>query len=870
MGFRIKIAPGVRISVGRHHVRTHIGPRIARVHVGSGRPGVSTGIGPLTVFGGIGTPRRSHRPSSSRGSGAARTARSSASNNRVGAARTTSPPSSSSRSSGSHTGLARKKDRPREAVEHFQEQETPEMLEARATRQVFVDIETLLQQSFKPAEKPVISVPDAIDEAEIRKRRKREALNGLGILRLAERFRAKAQANRAAQTEIEECSRKRELERIQAQSELDDFWQLLCDNEPDVVLDVLIAAFGDKEPRAAAISVNGSEVDLVVLVPGVEFIPDRMPEIAAFGITESVVTKTGRSAYYKMMVCGRLLNTVRQALAVAPAITGVTAAAVRFADSDTNGTPRLECVLAAHFTRESVAEVEWEQARANHIVHAIATDFRMRQAGPTGELQPLLLSEEPDLERLLEQLDISELATPCDPATPAASAKTLDTSGRTVPANQATPAASAKTLGALLDEAEQRGSLGSPLLIHLAPGSEGIAKGRAFAEMVAATIDKPLRVITAGDTRSEGAVCLLQRLVPGQVVYLERVEEFSTDLLPFMLAALCDRLVLLPSDEIRLVEFDGQYLLRAQLEIVLEAARQRGQPADHVLLVGPPGFDKAELADFVARVMGAALRTISGRELVQSGDVAAILTDLDPGDVLFIDQIHRVGPKVEALLYKAMEDFQLDIVLGRGGTARSTRLDLPKFTIVGATTNLGALSAPLRNRFGLQLTAETYSPDRLSHLVRQIWDKAGLSYEDDAANLVAERSMGVPWRAYIFASLVVRSQTSSDDLGSPLTARFLYEILEEYAFDDKGFTETDWWLQNLRFGNGKYIYGPHGSLPRVSTIVSTSVPWKADSDVRYAFASLAEALPYRLVMPRLHSRDVIRLRREAKDIPLIA
>ena len=895
MGFRIKVAPGVRVSVGHHSVRTHIGPRIARVHVGSGRTGVSTGAGPLTLYRAVGSSTR--RRSSSSGSGRT-TSRSSPG---ADGGRTTSRSSSSD-----SADYSRPRTGSYSATKAYENLPYWPIAQAAKWAQVFEGIDRLLRQSFETAKRPVAPSP-IVDKAEIRQRHRADALAGVGVRHRADRLQAKERADRDADAEIAKRLCEGEVVRVQLQKELDAVCEPLLDHDPGLLLQQLNKAFKDNEARAAAIGVNGAGVDVIVVVPGLEFIPRGQPKKGIFGgFTWHALTNTERSSYHEKMVCGRLLNAVRQTFAVAPGVNGVTATVI--ANSFSYGTSRLECLLTADFTRDSFANIDWKTAFAPAVLLRTSSDLRISPADKTQELDFVDLSKEPDLEHLLEQLDISglarpsdpvteaasentpglskratpalegtpkmidvsEQATPLEPLTPAASDKTLDTLGHTVPSNQATPAASAKTLGALLDEAEQRGSLGSPLLIHLAPGDAGVANGRAFAEMVAAIIDKPLRVIAAADTRSEVAACLLQRLVPGQVVYLERVEDSPADLLPFMLAALCDRLVLLPSNETRLVEFDGQYLLRAQLEIVVEAARRRDQPVDHVLLVGPPSFDKAALAGFVAREMGAGLRTISGRELVQSSDVAAMLTDLDPGDVLFIDQIHRVGPKVEALLYRAMEDFQLDIVLGRGGAARSIRLDLPKFTIVGATTNLGRLSAPLRDRFGLQLTAETHSPETLSRLVRRIWDQAGLSYEDDAAHLVAERSMGVPWRAYILASLVVRSQTSSDDLGSTLTARLLCEILEEYAFDDKGFTEADWWLQDLRFGSGKYIYGPHGSLPRVSTIVSTSSPWKADSDTRDAFGSLAEALPYRLVMPRLHSRDAIMLRWEARNIPLIA
>jgi len=169
----------------------------------------------------------------------------------------------------------------------------------------------------------------------------------------------------------------------------------------------------------------------------------------------------------------------------------------------------------------------------------------------------------------------------------------------------------------------------------------------------------------------------------------------------------------------RLADFVGQHSLREKLEIILEAARRRDQPVDHVLFAGPPGLGKTTLAGIMACEMGAGLRITSGPALVRSGDVAAILTDLQLGDVLFIDEIHRMGRAVEELLYPAMEDFQLDIVLGRGPTARSIRLDLPKFTLVGATTRTGLITGPLRDRFGIVARLELYSEAELEEIVRR-------------------------------------------------------------------------------------------------------------------------------------------------------
>ena len=194
----------------------------------------------------------------------------------------------------------------------------------------------------------------------------------------------------------------------------------------------------------------------------------------------------------------------------------------------------------------------------------------------------------------------------------------------------------------------------------------------------------------------------------------------------------------------RLADFVGQHSLREKLEIILEAARRRDQPVDHVLFAGPPGLGKTTLAGIMASEMGAGLRITSGPALVRSGDVAAILTDLQRGDVLFIDEIHRMGRAVEELLYPAMEDFQLDIVLGRGPTARSIRLDLPRFTLVGATTRTGLITGPLRDRFGIVARLELYSDAELEDIVHRTGVVLGVELTPGGASEIARRSRGTP------------------------------------------------------------------------------------------------------------------------------
>ena len=210
---------------------------------------------------------------------------------------------------------------------------------------------------------------------------------------------------------------------------------------------------------------------------------------------------------------------------------------------------------------------------------------------------------------------------------------------------------------------------------------------------------------------------------------------------PDMSAADAEEISLRPKT---LDDYVGQEKAKGNLKVYLRAAQQRGEPMDHILLYGPPGLGKTTLAGIVAQEMGVQIRITSGPAIEKPGDLAALLTNLQEGDILFIDEIHRLSRQVEEVLYPAMEDFAIDIMIGKGSTARSVRLDLPHFTLVGATTRAGLLTAPLRDRFGMIHHMEFYTEDELKLIIKQSAKVLNVKIEDAGATELARRSRGTP------------------------------------------------------------------------------------------------------------------------------
>jgi Holliday junction DNA helicase RuvB len=250
-------------------------------------------------------------------------------------------------------------------------------------------------------------------------------------------------------------------------------------------------------------------------------------------------------------------------------------------------------------------------------------------------------------------------------------------------------------------------------------------------------------------------------------------------------------------------EFTGQAEARANLKVFIEAAKNRGEALDHVLFVGPPGLGKTTLAQIMAKELGVNFRSTSGPVIAKAGDLAALLTNLEDRDVLFIDEIHRLSPAVEEILYPAMEDFQLDLIIGEGPAARSVKIDLSKFTLVAATTRLGLLTTPLRDRFGIPVRLNFYTVEELESIVRRGARLMGLGITDDGAREIARRARGTP---RIAGRLLRRVRDFAEVAkAEAVTKQIADEALTRLLVDNMGLDQLDkryLTMIALNFGGG--------------------------------------------------------------------
>jgi len=372
LGFSVKLAPGLRVRASSRGVRTSIGPRAARVHVGAGRTGFSTGAGPVTYY-------------------------TSLSHAALGSQRQHGPRTGTATANRQLAAASRAADKAEEAHR---------LAEALQT------IMSLHRAEFAPARRPAAPQPPGMDETSIRRRHTKQAKAGTSVFARGARKAALAEASRRAEAEIATIRQANREQHDLWQASLDAEWKALNDNDPEAVLSALAAAFEDNEAAAAAVGAENAEVALVVVVPSPDAIPDRRPTTTSAGnLSLKKITKRETADFYKLLVCGHVLATVKEAFAVAAALQSARIVALRLSQPDAYGHVEPEALLAARFEKAKLQGIRWADADASRVVNDTHSELIITQRGATQELHPLNLSQHPAIAELIHIVDFEELLT---------------------------------------------------------------------------------------------------------------------------------------------------------------------------------------------------------------------------------------------------------------------------------------------------------------------------------------------------------------------------------------------------------------------------------------------------------------------------